>query len=61
MLGNIRFGNTITNTTTNATRTFECHPGGEDHGKMLLGLASAGVLANLSVAGLIMARKSLRR
>lgn len=40
MLGNIRFGNVVTNTSTNISRTFECHSGGEQHGHMLLGLAS---------------------
>lgn len=60
MLGNIRFSNQLTNI-TNATRAFECHPGGEEHGKLLLGLAGAGIAANLSVATLIVARKALRR
>ncbi|ODN03752.1 hypothetical protein Ocin01_02900 [Orchesella cincta] len=57
----IFIGGTERNATNNATATFECHPLGERHGSLLLGLASAGVIANVSLAGLILARKSLRR
>jgi len=49
------------NVTTNSTRAFECYQGGERHGAMLISLASAGVIANLSLAGLVIARRSLRR
>lgn len=49
------------NITTNVTRAFECHPGGERHGTLLISLAGAGVLANLSLAGLVIARRTLRR
>jgi hypothetical protein len=49
------------NITNNTSRTFECHPGGERHAAILISLASAGVIANLSLAGLVIARRSLRR
>ncbi|XP_035710996.1 uncharacterized protein LOC110854398 [Folsomia candida] len=49
------------NITTNITRNFECHSDSERHGTLLISLAGAGVLANLSLAGLVIARRSLRR
>lgn len=37
------------NITTNITKNFDCHAGGERHGTLLISLAGAGVLANLSL------------
>ena len=54
-------GPLIPPTTTNYTKTFECHPNGNNHGTLLLSLASVGVGANAFLAGLIMARRSFRR
>ncbi|XP_014277065.1 uncharacterized protein [Halyomorpha halys] len=61
MIGaNLRYGNTF-NSSSNGSRTFQCHPGGETEAALIFSLGSLGMAANLVLMGLILANKHLRR
>lgn len=63
MIGaNLRFGNSAANATTlNATRVFQCHPGGTAEAALIFALGSMGIAANVALMAVILANKQLRR
>lgn len=62
MIGaNLRFGNTVGNVSLNATRVFQCHPGGTAEAALIFALGSMGMAANLALMGVILANRQLRR
>jgi hypothetical protein len=59
MIGaNLRFG---TGSTSNATRVFQCHPGGTTEATVIFSLGALGMAANIALMGLILTRRQLRR
>lgn len=62
MIGaNLRFGNSAANATPNATRVFQCHPGGTAEAALIFALGSMGIAANVALMGVILANRQLRR
>lgn len=58
---NLRFGNSAANATPNATRVFQCHPGGTAEAALIFALGSMGIAANVALMGVILANRQLRR
>jgi hypothetical protein len=59
MIGaNLRFGS---GSTANATRVFQCHPGGTTEATVIFSLGALGMAANIVLMGLILTRRQLRR
>jgi hypothetical protein len=63
MIGaNLRFGSGAPgNYTGNGSRVFQCHPGGETEAILIFSLGALGMAANITLMGLILANKHLRR
>ncbi|CAH1964600.1 unnamed protein product [Acanthoscelides obtectus] len=62
MIGaNLRFGTSAANATPNATKVFECHPGGAAEAALIFALSAMGMAANLALMSVILANKHLRR
>ncbi|XP_071443053.1 uncharacterized protein [Hetaerina americana] len=64
MIGaNLRFGSgsTAANATGNATRVFQCHPGGTTEAAVIFALGALGMAANILLMALILAKRQLRR
>ncbi|XP_068082519.1 uncharacterized protein [Anabrus simplex] len=63
MIGaNLRFGSGATsNATANASRVFQCHPGGVTEATVIFSLGALGMAANLTLMGLILTKRQLRR
>nr|CAH7759801.1 unnamed protein product [Callosobruchus chinensis] len=62
MIGaNLRFGTSAANATPNATKVFECHPGGAAEAALIFALAAMGMAANLALMAVILANRQLRR
>nr|XP_022918774.1 uncharacterized protein LOC111427742 isoform X3 [Onthophagus taurus] len=62
MIGaNLRFGSMAANATSNATRVFQCHPGGTAEAALIFALGSMGMAANIGLMAVILANRQLRR
>lgn len=63
MIGaNLRFGiGNTNNVTSNATKVFQCHPGGAAEAVVILSLGAMGMGANIILMALIICKRSLRR
>ncbi|XP_046664628.1 uncharacterized protein LOC124357163 isoform X2 [Homalodisca vitripennis] len=62
MIGaNLRYGSASPGNLTNATRVFQCHPGGETEATVIFVLGGLGMVANIALMTLILAKKQLRR
>ncbi|XP_017784390.1 PREDICTED: uncharacterized protein LOC108568045 isoform X2 [Nicrophorus vespilloides] len=62
MIGaNLRFGSSAANASLNATKVFQCHPGGTAEAVLIFALGSLGMGANLALMGIILANRQLRR
>ncbi|XP_048521113.1 uncharacterized protein LOC109546674 isoform X1 [Dendroctonus ponderosae] len=62
MIGaNLRFGSSIANVTSNATKVFQCHPGGTAEAALIFALGTLGMAANMALMGVILSNKHLRR
>ncbi|XP_045472527.1 uncharacterized protein LOC123679149 isoform X2 [Harmonia axyridis] len=58
---NLRFGSSAANASSNATKVFECHPGGTAEAALIFALGTMGMAANLALMGVILANRQLRR
>lgn len=58
---NLRYGSIAHNATSNATRVFQCHPGGTAEAALIFTLATMGMAANITLMGIILAHRQLRR
>lgn len=63
MIGaNLRFGiGASGNVTSNATKVFQCHPGGVAEATVIFSLGAMGMGANIMLMALILGKRSLRR
>ncbi|XP_061934888.1 uncharacterized protein LOC114578003 isoform X2 [Apis cerana] len=63
MIGaNLRFGiGASGNASSNATKVFQCHPGGATEASLIFGLGALGMGANFLLMALILAKRQLRR
>ena len=63
MIGaNLRFGiGASGNVTSNATKVFQCHPGGVTEATVIFSLGALGMGANIILMTLILAKRQLRR
>ncbi|KAG7189078.1 hypothetical protein KM043_008657 [Ampulex compressa] len=63
MIGaNLRFGiGASGNVTSNATKVFQCHPGGVTQATLIFSLGALGMGANIILMALILAKRQLRR
>lgn len=63
MIGaNLRFGiGASGNVTSNATKVFQCHPGGVTEATVIFSLGAMGMGANIILMTLILAKRQLRR
>lgn len=63
MIGaNLRFGiGASGNVTSNATKVFQCHPGGVAEATVIFSLGAMGMGANIILMLLILLKRSLRR
>ncbi|XP_029678115.1 uncharacterized protein LOC115244546 isoform X1 [Formica exsecta] len=63
MIGaNLRFGiGASGNVTSNATKVFQCHPGGVTEATVIFSLGALGMGANIILMALILAKRQLRR
>jgi len=63
MIGaNLRFGiGASGNVTSNATKVFQCHPGGVTEATVIFSLGALGMGANIVLMALILAKQQLRR
>ncbi|KAK4879010.1 hypothetical protein RN001_007156 [Aquatica leii] len=62
MIGaNLRFGISGSNASLNATRIFQCHPGGTAEAALIFALGSMGMAANVALMGVILVNRQLRR
>ncbi|XP_050512562.1 uncharacterized protein LOC114343967 isoform X2 [Diabrotica virgifera virgifera] len=62
MIGaNLRFGSSAANSSLNATKVFQCHPGGTAEAALIFALGTMGMGANIALMGIILANKQLRR
>ncbi|CAG9859621.1 unnamed protein product [Phyllotreta striolata] len=62
MIGaNLRFGSSAANSSLNATKVFQCHPGGEAEAVLIFALGAMGMAANLALMGVILSNRQLRR
>lgn len=58
----LRPGSVVNSTNTgNATRVFQCHPGGKIEAGIIFSLGGLGMSANLALMALILAKRQLRR
>lgn len=62
MIGaNLRFGIGAGNVSSNATKVFQCHPGGATEATPIFSLGALGMGANFLLMALILAKRQLRR
>lgn len=63
MIGaNLRFGiGASGNGSSNATKVFQCHPGGATEATLIFSLGALGMGANFLLMALILAKRQLRR
>lgn len=63
MIGaNLRFGiGASGNVTSNATKVFQCHPGGVTEATVIFSLGALGMGANIILMALILVKRQLRR
>ncbi|GJQ70460.1 hypothetical protein Trydic_g22874 [Trypoxylus dichotomus] len=62
MIGaNLRFGSITGNASSNATKVFQCHPGGTAEAALIFALGSMGMAANVALMAVILANRQLRR
>ncbi|XP_015833735.1 uncharacterized protein LOC107397587 isoform X1 [Tribolium castaneum] len=62
MIGaNLRFGSSVANASLNATKVFQCHPGGTAEAALIFALGTMGMAANIALMGVILANRQLRR
>ncbi|XP_043464715.1 uncharacterized protein LOC122500061 isoform X2 [Leptopilina heterotoma] len=63
MIGaNLRFGiGASGNVTSNASKVFQCHPGGKTEATIIFGLGTLGMSANILLMSLILIKQQLRR
>lgn len=63
MIGaNLRFGiGAFGNVTSNATKVFQCHPGGVTEATVIFSLGAMGMGANIVLMALILVKRQLRR
>lgn len=63
MIGaNLRYGiGTSGNVTSNATKVFQCHPGGVTEATVIFSLGALGMGANIILMALILTKRQLRR
>ncbi|XP_057664408.1 uncharacterized protein LOC130898862 isoform X1 [Diorhabda carinulata] len=62
MIGaNLRFGSSAANSSLNATKVFQCHPGGTAEAALIFALGTLGMAANFALMGVILANRQLRR
>lgn len=62
MIGaNLRFGSITSNSSSNATKVFQCHPGGTAEAALIFALGSMGMAANVALMAVILANRQLRR
>ncbi|RZF45506.1 hypothetical protein LSTR_LSTR014695 [Laodelphax striatellus] len=61
MIGaNLRFGSGSTSNSSNSSRVFQCHPGGETEATVIFSLGGLGMAANIALMTLILTKKQLR-
>ncbi|XP_025832482.1 uncharacterized protein LOC108743025 [Agrilus planipennis] len=58
---NLRFGSSASNASANATKVFQCHPGGTTEALLIFALAAMGMAANIALMGVILGNRQLRR
>lgn len=62
MIGaNLRFGIGASGNVSNATKVFQCHPGGATEATLIFSLGALGMGANFLLMALILAKRQLRR
>lgn len=63
MIGaNLRFGSSAANASlNNATKVFQCHPGGTAEAALIFALGTMGMAANIALMGVILVNRQLRR
>lgn len=63
MIGaNLRFGiGASGNVSSNATKVFQCHPGGATEATLIFSLGALGMGANFLLMALILTKRQLRR